>query len=217
MAQIAFPDNADGKLDTDLADFCARFLAAFSPGAPKVETGDHMLDMNRPAPPILLKPAAVLIPILSRTEGATILLTQRTATLSSHAGQIAFPGGRADLEDGTVLSTALREAQEEVGLAPSKVHLLGKMNPYMTGSGYHITPVIGLIKPPVELIPSPDEVDEIFEVPMTFLMQGANYQRLEREWKGEKRQTYAIPYKTHYIWGVTAGILRTLYETLYRP
>lgn len=217
MLDTKSPTDADGHLDANLADFCDRFLTAFAPGNPKSETGDHMLDLNRPEPPKVLKPAAVLVPILPRAAGATVLLTQRTATLSSHAGQIAFPGGRADLEDGTVLSTALREAREEVGLAPDQVRLLGKMNPYMTGSGYDITPVIGLVEPTAAFVPSPDEVDDIFEVPLSFLMEGSNYQRLEREWKGAKRQTYAIPYKTHYIWGVTAGILRTLYETLYRP
>lgn len=204
-------------VDAGLADFCDRFLTAFAPGSPKQETGDHMLDLNRPEPPTDLKPAAVLVPILPRADGATVLLTKRTAKLSSHPGQIAFPGGRADMEDATVLSTALREAREEVGLASDQVQLLGKMNPYKTGSGYDITPVIGLIKPPVEFVASPDEVDEIFEVPLSFLMKSSNYQRLEREWKGAKRQTYAIPYETHYIWGVTAGILKTLYETLYRP
>lgn len=203
--------------EAGLGDFCDRFLMAFAPGTPMAETGDHMLDLNRPEPPTALKPAAVLIPILPRPNGATVLLTQRTTTLSSHAGQIAFPGGRADLADATVLSTALREAREEVGLVPDRVHVLGKMNPYKTGSGYDITPVLGLVRLPAEFIPSPDEVDEIFEVPLSFLMEGANYQRLEREWKGAKRQTYAIPYQTHYIWGVTAGILRTLFETLYRP
>ncbi|MEP0519991.1 MAG: CoA pyrophosphatase [Hyphomicrobiales bacterium] len=203
--------------DPHLVDFCDRFLKVFAPGVTTIETGDHMLDLSRQEPPTDLKPAAVLIPVITRPVGATVLLTKRTATLSSHAGQIAFPGGRVDLEDGTILSTALREAREEVGLVPGQVHLLGKMHPYKTGSGYDITPVVGLVKTPVELIASPDEVDEIFEVPLSFLMESANYQRVEREWKGAKRQTYAIPYNAHYIWGVTAGILRTLYETLYRP
>lgn len=217
MLDTASSVGVEPHQDLHLADFCDRFLTIFAPGVTQTETGDHMLDLNRPEPPSALKPAAVLVPIFTWPGGATILLTQRTATLSSHAGQIAFPGGRADLEDGTILSTALREAWEEIGLAPDQVHLLGKMHPYKTGSGYDITPVIGLVKPPVELIASPDEVDEIFEVPLSFLMEHANYQRLERKWKGAKRQTYAIPYKTHYIWGVTAGILRTLFETLYRP
>lgn len=205
------------NVDATLTDFCDRFLKAFAPGQPKAETGDHMLDLSRPEPPTQLKPAAVLIPILPQKSGATILLTKRTETLSSHAGQIAFPGGRADLEDGTVFSTALREAREEIGLISDRVHLLGKMNPYKTGSGYDITPVIGLVQMPVDLVASPDEVHEIFEVPLSFLMNAANFQKLEREWKGAIRQTYAIPYKTHYIWGVTAGILKTLHETLYRP
>ncbi|MFK8034841.1 MAG: CoA pyrophosphatase [Hyphomicrobiales bacterium] len=217
VSPIGVKQTEVSSADADLADFCDRFLKAFAPGSPKQETGDHMLDLNRPEPPTNLKPAAVLIPILPHADGATVLLTKRTAKLSSHPGQIAFPGGRADMEDATVLSTALREAREEVGLASDQVQLLGKMNAYKAGSGYDITPVIGLIKPPVALVPSPDEVDEIFEVPLSFLMKSSNYQRLEREWKGAKRQTYAIPYETHYIWGVTAGILKTLYETLYRP
>lgn len=205
-----------GKVaDPVLAEFRRRFSAAFGPGTPRLETGDHMLDLQRPPPPKLLKPAAVLIPIVQHADGATVLLTHRTETLSSHAGQIAFPGGRTDAVDAFSPMTALREAQEEIGLAPQSVHLLGKMHPYATGSGYDITPVVGLVKPPLELIANPEEVNAIFEVPLAFLMTGRNYQKLELEWKGAMRQTYAIPYKTHYIWGVTAGILKTLYETLY--
>ena len=214
MTDMTAP-SAGKMTDPVLAEFRRRFSATFGPGRPRLETGDHMLDLQRPLPPQLLKPAAVLIPIVQHVDGATVLLTHRTETLSSHAGQIAFPGGRTDAADAFSPLTALREAQEEIGLEPRKVHLLGKMHPYATGSGYDITPVVGLVKPPLKLFANPDEVNAIFEVPLTFLMTGSNYQKLELEWKGAMRQTYAIPYQEHYIWGVTAGILKTLYETLY--
>lgn len=201
--------------DTALISFRARFSAAFGPGKQRVETGDHMLDLQRPPPPKTLKPAAVLILVVQHNTGATVLLTQRTATLSAHAGQIAFPGGRVDATDAFSPLTALREAREEIGLLSDSVQLLGSMHPYATGSGYEITPVVGVVQPPLSLSANPDEVSDIFEVPLDFLMTGDNYQKLELDWKGTRRQTYAIPYKTHYIWGVTAGILKTLYESLY--
>lgn len=203
------------KFDPVLMQFRERFSAAFGPGKPREETGDHMLDLQRPPPGKNLKPAAVLIPLVQHDSGATVLLTQRTTTLSSHAGQIAFPGGRVDPTDAFSPLTALREAREEIGLMSNQVHLLGSMHPYATGSGYEITPVVGVLQPPLSLAANPDEVSAIFEVPLEFLMTGDNYQKLELDWKGSKRQTYAIPYKTHYIWGVTAGILKTLYESLY--
>ncbi len=203
------------KADPVLISFKERFSAAFGPGKPRVETGDHMLDLQRPPPATNLKPAAVLIPIVQHKSGATVLLTQRTANLSSHAGQIAFPGGRVDATDAFSPLTALREAREEIGLLSHHVQLLGSMHRYATGSGYEITPVVGVVQPPLSLSANPDEVSAIFEVPLEFLMTGSNYQKLELERNGTKRQAYAIPYKTHYIWGVTAGILKTLYESLY--
>lgn len=214
MIEMKMPQAARQQ-DQVLTEFRARFFKAFRPGEPRRETGDHMLDLQRPLPQRSLKPAAVLIPIVPHDSGATIVLTQRTETLSAHAGQIAFPGGRVDPGDAFSLLTALREAREEIGLLSDQVQLLGSMYPYATGSGYEITPVVGLVQPPLSLSPNPDEVSSIFEVPLEFLMSGVNYQKLELERNGVKRQTYAIPYKTHYIWGVTAGILKTLYETLY--
>lgn len=203
------------NLDPDLISFRTRFSAAFSPGKPHLETGDHMLDLQRAPPQKVLKPAAVLIPIVQHEAGATVLLTQRNATLSAHAGQIAFPGGKVDAGDAFSPLTALREAREEIGLMSHDVQLLGSMHSYATGSGYEITPVVGVVQPPLSLSANPDEVSEIFEVPLKFLMNGENYQKLELDRNGIKRQAYAIPYKTHYIWGVTAGILKTLYESLY--
>ncbi|MGJ8531354.1 MAG: CoA pyrophosphatase [Alphaproteobacteria bacterium] len=205
----------EGQRDPVLTRFRERFSEAFGPGKPHVETGDHMLDLQRPSPPEILKPAAVLIPIIQHEFGATVLLTQRTATLSAHAGQIAFPGGRVDASDAFSPLTALREAREEIGLMSDQVQLLGSMHRYATGSGYEITPVVGVVQPPLSLSANPDEVSAIFEVPLEFLMTGSNYLKLELERNGTKRQAYAIPYKTHYIWGVTAGILKTLYESLY--
>ncbi|PCJ95161.1 MAG: CoA pyrophosphatase [Hyphomicrobiales bacterium] len=201
--------------DAFLADFMGRLAKAYVPGTPPRESGDHVLDLNRPKPPTELKSAAVLIAIIVHDNAPSVVLTRRTAHLSSHAGQIAFPGGRSDLVDATRHLTALREAEEEIGLDPTQVHIVGMMNPYMTGSGYNISPIIGLVKPPVSFAANPDEVSEIFEVPLSFLMQPGNYQKIKRNWNGVTHHTYAIPYQDHYIWGVTAGILRTLYENLY--
>ncbi len=201
--------------DAFLGDFLGRLSHAYRPGLPKRESGDHMLDLQRPAPPTEMKTASVLIAIVLREEEPTVVFTRRTQHLSSHAGQIAFPGGRADPVDATQHLTALREAEEEIGIDPSQVHIIGAMDTYQTGSGYRVSPIIGLIKPPVTFKANPDEVSEIFEVPLSFLMEAGHYQKIQRDWKGVARHTYAIPYHDHYIWGVTAGILRTLYETLY--
>lgn len=202
-------------VDFDLADFLNRFARAYGPGQPVAESGDHIIDANRdPALPNL-KDAAVLIAVQWVAGLPQLILTQRTANLSSHAGQIAFPGGRMDPGDATPIHTALREACEEIGLEPAQVQPIGQMNPYMSGSGYRITPVLALLRGAVELTANLDEVADIFTVPLGFLMQPASHKRLTFQWKGKLRQAYAMPFETHYIWGVTAGILRTLYLKLY--
>jgi 8-oxo-dGTP pyrophosphatase MutT (NUDIX family) len=180
-------------------------------------TGEHewspeMADLLRATPQ---QPAAVLVPVVAR-ETPTILLTQRSADLSNHAGQISFPGGRLDASDPDPLATALREAEEEVGLAPGFADPLGYLDPYLTGTGFRIVPVVALISPAFEMTINPAEVDEAFEVPLEFLMTPANHERQSREWKGIQRSFYAMPYGERYIWGITAGILRKLYERLYR-
>jgi len=159
-------------------------------------------------------PASVLVPLVLREGGLTVLLTQRTAHLTDHAGQISFPGGRAEEYDASAVATALREAEEEIGLAHAHVEVLGCLPDYYTGTGYRVTPVVGLVQPPFELAADPNEVAEIFEVPLAFLMDGANHQRLSVQLEGGRRTFYAMPYERFFIWGATAGMLRNLFHFL---
>ena len=161
-----------------------------------------------------MRPAAVLVPVVDRAE-PTVLLTLRTGSLSSHAGQIAFPGGRIDAEDESPLAAALREANEEIGLDRALVEPLGYSDVYLSGTGYRIVPAVARVKPNFELVLNPAEVADVFEVPLAFLMGPENHQLHSREWKGVMRTYYAMPFGERYIWGVTAGILRNLYERLY--
>ncbi len=163
------------------------------------------------------KPASVLLGIVLREE-PTVLLTLRTAHLSSHSGQVALPGGRQDEQDADEISAALREAQEEVGLHPHYVSVLGCLPVYVTGTGYKVTPVVALLDPAMQLIANPQEVAEVFEVPLEFLMNPANHRRHAVEWKGIKREWFSMPYEKEMhqrlIWGATAGILKHLYQFL---
>ena len=186
------------------------------PGSPLANVrGDHDLDRaSLPVPEAETSPAAVLVPIVRRSE-ATVLLTQRTSTMRQHSGQIAFPGGKVDRADGSPLMAALREGEEEIGLDRRLVTPLGYLDPYITGTGFRITPVVGLVEPTFKLAINPIEVDDAFEVPLGFLMEPGNYQRHAREFQGRTRRYYAIPFGERYIWGATAGIIRNLYERLY--
>jgi 8-oxo-dGTP pyrophosphatase MutT (NUDIX family) len=184
--------KAFGRSDWDLDPELAADLAA----------------MNPP------RPAAVLVPVVLREE-LMVLLTQRTHTLSSHAGQIAFPGGRVDEADDDAAAAALREAQEEIGLDEHFVEALGFLDGYRTGTGYGITPLVALVRPDFTLSLAADEVEEAFEVPLSFLMTAANHQRHEREWRGRQRAYWAMPYEERYIWGATAGMLKNMYDRLY--
>lgn len=162
-----------------------------------------------------LTPAAVLIGLVERETGPTVLLTRRSDNLRNHRGQVALPGGRVDPGE-RPWEAALREAHEEVGLEPHFVRLAGLSTPYQTGTGYLITPVVGFVRNGFELRANPDEVADIFETPFSFLMDLANYEEHEREMPtGEKRRFYAATHDERYIWGATAGILRALYERLY--
>ncbi len=163
-----------------------------------------------------LRRAAVLVPIVERPEGLTVLLTQRTAHLNSHAGQISFPGGRAEELDSSAIETALRETEEEIGLARRHVEIVGVLPDHVTASSYLVTPVIGLVTPPFELIAESNEVAEIFEVPLAFLMNGTNHQRMSFELPegAGRRSFYAMPYERFFIWGATAGMLRNLFHLL---
>jgi 8-oxo-dGTP pyrophosphatase MutT (NUDIX family) len=160
------------------------------------------------------KPAAVLIPVVERPQPG-VLLTQRTPDLSSHSGQIAFPGGKIDPTDESPLAAALREAKEEIGLDARFVEPIGYLDLYLTFSGFRILPLLARVDPAYSVTINPAEVSEAFEVPLDFLMHPGNHQRLKRDWKGIERQYYAMPFEQRYIWGVTAGILRNLYERIY--
>jgi 8-oxo-dGTP pyrophosphatase MutT (NUDIX family) len=161
------------------------------------------------------KPAAVLVPVVDRPEPA-VLLTLRTPDLRSHSGQIAFPGGKIDASDASPRDAALREANEEIGLVQGAVEPIGYLDLYLTFSGFRILPVVGRVDPAYRLTVNPAEVVEVFEVPLQFLMQPDNHQRHKRDWKGIEREYFAMPFGDRYIWGVTAGILRNLYERIYR-
>jgi 8-oxo-dGTP pyrophosphatase MutT (NUDIX family) len=179
--------------------------------------GDHDLDvvMRKIAEVRPIRPAAVLIPVIDRSE-PTVLFTQRAAHLPDHAGQISFPGGKIDEGDTSPLAAALREAKEEIGLEAEYIEPLGYLDLYLTTQGYRIVPTVARIRPGFSLQLNRAEVDEAFEVPLAFLMQPENHQRHSREWHGLTRYYYAIPFGERYIWGVTAGILRNLYERIYR-
>jgi 8-oxo-dGTP pyrophosphatase MutT (NUDIX family) len=159
-------------------------------------------------------PAAVLVPIVNRPEGLTLLLTQRSADLPDHPGQISFPGGRVEPEDPTHAQAALREAAEEVGLDRLRVAVLGQLAPYETVTGYRVTPVVGWVEPPFTLTTDPVEVAEAFEVPLAFLLDPANHQRQFRMLGETRRDFWAIPYRDRYIWGATAAMLLIFERTL---
>ena len=185
--------------------------------------------LARPAPPAALgmsdgfrlpgrsgeaMPAAVLVPLVNRPEGLTLLLTQRNAGLPDHPGQISFPGGRVEPDDPTLAHAALREAAEEVGLAADRVDVLGELATYETVTGYRVTPVVGWVEPPFTLTPDPIEVDEAFEVPLAFVLDPSNQQRHFRMLGEIRRDFWAIPYRDRYIWGATAAMLLILDRTL---
>jgi 8-oxo-dGTP pyrophosphatase MutT (NUDIX family) len=161
-----------------------------------------------------LTPAAVLFPIVLRDAGHTVLLTQRTAHLRDHAGQISFPGGRVEAHDATPMDTALRETEEEIGLSRERIEILGFLPEYRTGTGFRVTPVVALVTPPFDLQPDPFEVAEIFEVPLAFLLDPANHQQHSLHYRGALRHYFAMPYGDYFIWGATAGMIRSLTERL---
>ncbi len=176
------------------------------------ELSDESRYNRRPDP----TPASVLIPLVVREAGLSMLLTQRTAHLTDHAGQISFPGGRAEVHDVSAIDTALRETEEEIGLERHHVEVIGTLPDYFTITGYRVTPVVALVAPPFELKADDNEVAEIFEVPLAFLMDGMNHQRHAMDLpEGAGRRTfYAMPYKHFFIWGATAGMLRNLFHLL---
>lgn len=185
--------------------------------------------LARPAPPAAIglsdgfrmpgregrsTPAAVLVPLVNRPDGLTVLLTQRSASLPDHPGQVSFPGGRLDPGDATAVDAALREAQEEVGMPPQCVTVLGQLATYETVTGYSVTPIVGWVEPPFPVVPDPVEVDDVFEVPLAFVLEPAHQQRHFRMLGALRRDYYAIPYADRYIWGATAAMIVILDRTL---
>ncbi len=187
----------------------ARLARALSPEA---SVPRHLLEP--PAPDLPLTPAAVLVPLINQRDGVTVLLTRRTEHLNDHAGQVSFPGGRAEADDPSLIHTAIREAEEEIGLSPGAVEVLGRLPDYQTGTGFRVAPIVAWVEPPFAVTPDPFEVAEVFEVPLTFFLDPANHQRHRREIRGETREFFAMPYGEHYIWGATAGMLFNLYWVL---
>jgi 8-oxo-dGTP pyrophosphatase MutT (NUDIX family) len=162
----------------------------------------------------VVTPAAVLVPIVDHRSGLTVIFTKRTSHLKAHSGQVSFPGGKAEPEDPTPEFTALREAQEEIGLALERVEVLARLPDYRTRTGFSVTPVVGLLTPPFALTPDPREVEEVFEVPLAFLLDPANHLRESRELQGRKVAYYVMRYESRTIWGATAGMLVNLYRHL---
>jgi 8-oxo-dGTP pyrophosphatase MutT (NUDIX family) len=184
----------------------------FSAGRPvaPIASGDGHLWREKEA----LRPAAVLVPVVRREAGLTILLTQRTDHLYDHAGQISFPGGRSEPHDASPVATALRETYEEIGLQHSQVDVLGSLPVYTTVTGYQVTPVVGLVVPPQMFNLDAFEVAEAFEVPLAFFLDPGNHQRNTLQYQGRTRHYYAMPYEHRYIWGATAGMLMNFYAFL---
>jgi 8-oxo-dGTP pyrophosphatase MutT (NUDIX family) len=177
--------------------------------------GDHRLDDARPfiVDPTDVREAAVLMPIVARPK-ATMLLTERALGLPMHAGQVAFPGGRIEASE-TPVEAAVREAFEEIGLSPSLVTPLGALDPYLTSTGFRVTPIVALVDPVHSLALNPYEVADAFEAPLSFLMNPANHEVRSRQLRGKSRRFYAMPWQGHDIWGATAGMIRVLYERVY--
>lgn len=154
-----------------------------------------------------LRPAAVLVPLIDHSEGMTVLLTKRTEHLAHHAGQVSFPGGRREEHDSDAIDTALRETEEEVGLDRQHIEIAGFLDLYQTRTGFLVTPVVGFVRPGFTLQPDPMEVAEVFEVPLSFVLDSRNHQRDSRMFRGERRHFYVLPYQNYYIWGATAAML----------
>lgn len=206
----------DGLVTLD--DFRTAFDRVAQPGSESFlpvarRRGDHDLNPGM-AEPDRTRAAAVLVPIVGRARGLTILLTRRSDSLPVHTGQISFPGGRVEEHDVDDVETALRETEEEIGLGRDRVEVIGRLDTYTTRTGFEVTPVVGLVRPPFELVPDPVEVAEIFEVPLDFVLDPGNHERHSREWQQTVRHFWVLPYQHHYIWGATAGMLVNLADVM---
>jgi len=198
-----------------LEDFRDAFVRAQEMATDDNRRGDHDLNPGMGLPECS-QPASVLIPVIGRPEGPTILLTQRSADLPHHAGQVSFPGGRAEESDADTVDTALRETEEEIGLQRRHVEVIGRIDTYVTRTGFVVTPVVGLVRPPINITPDPVEVAAVFEVPVSFVLDRRNHERHNREWQNKIRHFYVLPHPKRYIWGATAGMLVNLAELLLR-
>ena len=211
-------DNADFAIDRvwvedRLRDRRTIPAAATPPEDLASSRGDH--DLNADMGPLLpLKPAAVLVPLVDRSQQMHVLFTQRTAHLAHHAGQVSFPGGHIEPNDGGPAESALRETEEEVGIDRAHIRLIGHLDTYVTRTGFVIVPVVGIVTPPFTLRPDPHEVAEVFEVPLAFLLDASNHHRCSASFEEVERHFYAIPYGRHFIWGATAGMLVNLRDIL---
>jgi 8-oxo-dGTP pyrophosphatase MutT (NUDIX family) len=211
ISSVEFFDRARSRLNFDVpAGLTDASIIPLSGD----QGNDRMLEIVAREQPI--RPAAVLIAVVDRPE-PTVLLTQRSAHLNDHAGQISFPGGKIDPTDASPLDAALREADEEVGLGREFIDPVGYLDLYGTAFGFRILPTVARVRPGFTLRVSAAEVDDVFEVPLAFLMNPANHQIHSKEFRGIERLYYAMPYEERYIWGATAGILRVLYERIYLP
>ncbi len=210
-------DNADA-ISFSADDFRRRAADERVPFADDDGYGDHRFNPQHPRLALQreLRDAAVLIPVVDHGEDATVILTKRAERLTNHSGQVAFPGGAIDPQDISPEAAALRETEEEIGLDRAHVEIIGRMPDYVSGSGYRIVPVLAVVRPGFDLSINADEVDVAFEVPLAFLMDPANHRRDSRMWQDREWFFYDMPYGGQRIWGVTAGIIRTLYERLYR-
>jgi 8-oxo-dGTP pyrophosphatase MutT (NUDIX family) len=193
------------------ADIVARL--ATSPSLEDLLTADD-LEKQHEAARGPLKPAAVLLLVVNHPGDPTVVFTQRTAHLADHGGQISFPGGRVDEDDRTPEHTALREAEEEVGIPADRIEILGRLPEYRTGTGYSVTPIVGWAEPPLTFRPDPHEVADVFEVPLAFLLDAGNHRYESAFYKGRMRKYWAMPYGERFIWGATAGMLVTFHRIL---
>jgi|SRR5688572_28271893 8-oxo-dGTP pyrophosphatase MutT (NUDIX family) len=208
MASSSTPGGAGAALPLTRAEITERLGRAAPPPAPEDR---HLVSLP---PETRIMEAAVLVPLVNRDDGVRVLFTQRTAHLDDHAGQICFPGGRAEPADASREETAFRETEEEIGLARGVIAPLGKLPDHEMPSGFRITPVVGWIEPPFSLKPDPFEVAGIFEAPLQHFLEEGNYQRREYDFRGRHRHYLAIPFEGRYIWGATAGMLYSLYRIL---